>query len=112
MSLAEASSMSDELRLEEMKLIPQETKQIVRAYIHDIELLFAANSIFHTTPSLIIHWCLLYFYSKDEFDPNNASKYYSFSKNNTIALQELGGEMAVMLRILYLQGFINGDLKF
>ena len=90
--------MSDELRLEDVKLIPHETKKFVSAYIHDIELSFPKNNIFYTIPSLIIHWCLLYFYSKDEFDPANANAYYTFSKNNTIAVQRLGGEMAVMLK--------------
>ena len=70
--------------LQSIKGINDADKNIVLAYIADIQKLFPKHNVYLTIPELVIHWVLLYFYISDEFDTNNKGKSYSLSQDNSI----------------------------
>ena len=74
--------------LEDVKFIDQRTKDIVFGFIKQVQSLFADDNAYNIIPSLVIHWCLLYFHIKEQFDPQNCSKsFFKLSDNNSVASQ-------------------------
>ena len=70
--------------LEDVKWIDTYTKDTVSGYIRQCQSLLPSNNIYYTIPSLVIHWCLLYYFIGDAFDPNSCGKGFELSNNNKV----------------------------
>ena len=83
---------------EDVKFIRQHYKDIVFGFIRKCQSLLPTDNIYYTIPSLVSHWCLLYFYIKEHFDPDCCGSNIVLSENNTIATIQHQNESVVMLR--------------
>ena len=81
------SQMATTPSLEDVKFIDQRTKDITFGYIRQVQSLFPEDHVYFTIPALVIHWCLLYYHIKEQFDPENCSDFFKLSNNNSVASQ-------------------------
>ena len=70
--------------LEDVKDIDTETIHYIFGYVRDVQASFPEDSIYHTIPTLVIHWILLYFAVIEQFDTENCGASYDLSEHNTI----------------------------
>ena len=77
--------MANKSLLEDVKSIDNETKMIVHGYIRQVELLLPDDNIYYTIPTLVIHWILLYFYVREQFDAEYCHSEVVLTNDNTFA---------------------------
>lgn len=65
--------------LEDVKKVDERSKKRIFGYIRKIEALFEC-----TIPTLVIHWCLLYYFVDDEFSDYNLGPGYELGDNKKI----------------------------
>ena len=87
--------------LEDVKFIDEKTKYFIHGYIRECQLLLPQDSIYFTIPTLVIHWCLLYFHIKECFDTDLFTySSWELSKNNTrIKKKSTADELIFLSRI-------------
>ena len=74
---------------EEVKYIDSLSKDTINGYLRRIQSLLPSHNIYYRNiPSLVCHWCLLYFYIKECFDVTKSEKNCSFTKDNTVVTKD------------------------
>ena len=68
--------------LERVKFIDDNTKIIVNGYINRVQKMLTSDNVYFTIPSLVIYWCLLYFYIPEKFDGDDTAQSYALSMDD------------------------------
>ena len=71
-----------------MKIMDQQTKDIVHGYTRCVQDSFPDDSIFYTISEIIIHWILLYVHPHDIFDAKNTHCTYKLSQDKLAVTKE------------------------
>ena len=105
--------MSTGSTLEDVKFVDGKTKMILNGYIRTVEALLPDNNVYYTIPTLIIHWIMLYFYQKEQFDAKYCHYDIALSKDNTFATMLSGdGYPTVMLSKVIKSGIHHWRVRF
>ena len=70
--------------LEDVKFIDARTKDCVYGFMREAQKSLPDDNIYYTIPTLVIHWCLLYFHVQECFDPDLVHKTYSLQQDNSL----------------------------
>ncbi len=70
--------------LEDVKNVDPHIKDCVFGYVKDAQQLLPDDNVYYTIPTLIVHWILLYYFIKEQFDEECCNSNYELSSNNTI----------------------------
>ena len=73
------------------------TKDTVNGYLRRIQTLFPSDNVYYNTPDLVSHWCILYFYIREKFDPNHCYKSYTISHDDTKMTRITGDNGSIYL---------------
>ena len=73
--------MSTVVTLQDVKNIDERTKDIVFGYIRRLQLLLSRDNV----PSLVSHWCLLYYYQREFFRKHPDVDNLSINESKNIA---------------------------
>ena len=72
------------MSLEDVKGVKQESKDIVFGFVRRVQETMPDDNVYYIIPTLIIHWCILYFHEQETFDPDNCCQYFKLSMDNTL----------------------------
>ena len=86
--------------LEDVKTIDQKEKDFIFGYIRKVQRIFPDDNVYYTIPTLVIHWILLYYFVREQFDEDNKSRHYSISEDKmTTTREKLGGGAVYLTNI-------------
>ena len=90
--------MSTLVSLDHVKLVDSRTKDIVFGWIRKMQSNLPQNETYYTIPSLVCHWCLLYYFLKESFDPDRIANGMKLSEDDS-TLQTVEGTAHLQLEI-------------
>ena len=71
--------------LDAVKYIDQQDKDCVYGYVKSIQALLPTDNVYYTISALIIHWILLYYHEKEQFDAKYCNPSIMLTDNNKCA---------------------------
>ena len=91
--------------------IDQTVKDLVKGYLNTIRLTLPLDNIYFDIPSLVYHWCLLYFWINEIFDSDACGSYFKLNDDKTKVTTMEDEDGIIFLRNIVYNGIHRWKFK-